>query len=52
MTSPDSSRAPALDDRSFLFVVVVVTVAFVWILLPFYGAILWGVIFAVVFRGL
>jgi predicted PurR-regulated permease PerM len=52
MTNPDSSRAPALDDRSFLFVDVLVTVAFVWILLPFYGAILWGVIFAVVFRGL
>jgi predicted PurR-regulated permease PerM len=52
MTNPDSSHAPALDDRSFLFVVVLVTVAFVWILRPFYGAVLWAVIFAIVFRPL
>jgi predicted PurR-regulated permease PerM len=52
MTNPDSPHVPALQNRSFLVVVLLVSVAFIWILLPFYGAILWGVIFAIVFRGL
>jgi predicted PurR-regulated permease PerM len=50
MTRPDSSRAPALEDRSFLLLVIAVSVAFAWILRPFYGAVLWGVIIAIVFR--
>ena len=52
MTPPDSSRAPALADRSFLILVIVVSVAFLWILLPFYGTVLWGAILAIVFRPL
>jgi predicted PurR-regulated permease PerM len=52
MSNPDSSRAPALEDRSFLLVVILVSAAFVWIVLPFYGAILWGVVIAIVFRPL
>jgi predicted PurR-regulated permease PerM len=52
MTPPDSSRAPALEDKSFLLLVIAVSVAFAWILRPFYGAVLWGVIIAIVFRPL
>jgi predicted PurR-regulated permease PerM len=50
MTPPDHSRAPALADRSFLILVIAVSVAFLWILLPFYGTVLWGMIIAIVFR--
>lgn len=36
-------------DKTLLVLVVVVSLAFAWILLPFYGAILWAVILATVF---
>ena len=38
-----------LEDKSFLFLVVAVTLAFAWILWPFYGAILWAIVLATVF---
>ena len=52
MTTPDSSGAPALADRNFLVLVIAVSVAFAWILRPFYGAVLWGMVTAIVFRPL
>ncbi|MBR0695850.1 AI-2E family transporter [Bradyrhizobium lablabi] len=36
-------------DQSFLLLLVTVTLAFAWILQPFYGAILWAVVVAVIF---
>ena len=47
MTQP--SRGSALHDEAFLVLLIVVSLAFAWILLPFYGAILWAVILATVF---
>jgi predicted PurR-regulated permease PerM len=41
-----------LEEKSFLLLVILVTVAFVWILWPFSGAILWGTVLAIVFRPL
>jgi predicted PurR-regulated permease PerM len=41
-----------LEDKSFLLLLIAVTVAFVWILWPFSGAILWGTVLAIVFRPL
>jgi predicted PurR-regulated permease PerM len=41
-----------LEDRTFLLLLVVVSVAFVWILWPLYGAVLWAIIVAVVFAPL
>ena len=41
-----------LEEKSFLLLLIVVTVAFVWILWPFSGAILWGTVLAIVFRSL
>jgi predicted PurR-regulated permease PerM len=38
-----------LEDKTFLFLLISVTLAFAWILWPFYGAILWAVVFATVF---
>ncbi|MBA4788765.1 MAG: AI-2E family transporter [Rhizobiales bacterium] len=41
-----------LQTVSFLTVVVLVTVAFFWLMLPFYGALLWAVILAILFNPL
>lgn len=39
-----------LHQRAFLLLLALVTVAFVWLLLPFYGAVLWAVILAIIFQ--
>jgi predicted PurR-regulated permease PerM len=41
-----------LEDRAFLLLVGAVTVAFVWVLWPFYGAVLWGAAIAIIFAPL
>lgn len=46
--SSTSDRA-AFQDKAFLLLLVIVSLAFGWLLLPFYGAILWAVILATVF---
>jgi predicted PurR-regulated permease PerM len=38
-----------IEHRGFLLLLVAVTVAFAWILWPFYGAILWAIVVAVLF---
>lgn len=45
------SRYP-LEIRSLILLLVLVTLAFGWILLPFYGAVFWAVVLAVVFSPL
>jgi predicted PurR-regulated permease PerM len=52
MTSPSLADASAPEDRIFLFLIVAVSLAFLWILWPFYGAILWGTVIAIVFAPL
>ncbi|MDS1141048.1 AI-2E family transporter [Pusillimonas sp. SM2304] len=42
----------SLYFRSFLVLLAAVTVAFIWILLPYYGAIFWGTILAIIFMPL
>jgi predicted PurR-regulated permease PerM len=44
-----SERDSTLRDKAFLVLLVLVTLAFGWILLPFYGAILWATVLATVF---
>ncbi len=44
----DDSASTA-QDKALLVLIVAVSVAFAWILWPFYGAILWAVILATVF---
>ncbi|MGK5025961.1 AI-2E family transporter [Janthinobacterium sp. RB2R34] len=39
----------SLQQKSFLLLLAVVTIAFGWILLPYAGAIFWGMILAIVF---
>jgi len=45
----ENTGGSALQDKAFLALLVMVSLAFGWILLPFYGAILWAVILATVF---
>ncbi len=41
-----------IEDRTFLALIVVVSLAFAWVLLPFFGAILWALIAAILFEPL
>lgn len=52
MTRPDRHARSYLERRSLLFLLVLVSLAFLWVLLPFYGAIMWSVVIALMFRPL
>ena len=41
-----------LKDRSLTILLALVSVAFIWILLPFYGAVFWAIILAILFAPL
>jgi predicted PurR-regulated permease PerM len=45
-----SMSRTTIQTFSFIALVVVITAAFLWLLLPFYGAILWAVILAILFN--
>lgn len=47
-----TARSSSLEDRTFLLLLVAVTIAFVWVLWPFYGAVFWGAILALLFAPL
>ncbi len=41
-----------VEDRSFVALVVAVTIAFAWIIWPYFPAVLWATVFAVIFAPL
>lgn len=43
---------PVFENRTFVVLLVFVTIAFGWLLLPFYGAVFWAVILAILFAPL
>lgn len=45
-------RKATIEGVSFVTAVILVTAAFLWLLLPYYGAILWAAILAILFRPL
>jgi predicted PurR-regulated permease PerM len=45
----DSTQDSPLRDKAFLVLLIAVSLAFGWILWPFYGAVLWATILAIVF---
>ena len=51
MTDP-TAHSEAFEDKVFLWLVLGVSLAFVWILRPYAGAILWGTVLAIVFAPL
>lgn len=40
----------SLEEKAFLLLLALVSVAFFWVLLPFYGAVFWAAILAIVFN--
>jgi predicted PurR-regulated permease PerM len=40
----------SLEHKAFLLLLALVTVAFCWLLIPFYGAVFWAVILAIIFH--
>ena len=46
------ARSFALEDKSFLLLLVLVSLAFFWVLWPFYGAVFWGSVLAILFNAL
>ena len=49
MPQSQSSKSRALQDKTFLLLLVAVTVAFAWILWPYFGAIFWAATLAIIF---
>ncbi len=52
MSAPGPAPRRGLEESAFLLLVAATSVAFVWILWPFSGAILWGTALAIVFMPL
>ena len=46
-SEPENSTP--LEGKAFFLLLALLTVAFVWILLPFYGAVFWGMVISIVF---
>lgn len=49
MNLPKIARSTALEQKTFLLLLVLVSLAFVWVLWPFYGAVFWGAVLAIMF---
>lgn len=43
---------PGLEDKTFLSLIIAVTLAFAWILWPYFGAVLWATVLGIVFAPL
>ena len=49
--APAQDPPQPLEDRFFLWLLLVVSILFAWILWPFFAAILWAIVFAILFMG-
>jgi len=49
MKPPSSVNLPGLEDKTFLLLIIAVSLAFAWILWPFSGAVFWATVLAIVF---
>ena len=52
MTTQETPTLRRIENQSFLLLLAAVTLAFAWILAPFYGAILWAIVVALIFAPL
>ena len=52
LPSDPDMQSPTFEQKAFILLLVLVTIAFFWILLPFYGAVFWAMVLAVVFSPL
>ena len=46
------AQSSSLEDKTFLALLLLVSLAFFWVLWPFYGAVFWGAILAILFNVL
>jgi predicted PurR-regulated permease PerM len=44
-----SPNLVGLEDKTFIILIIAVTLAFAWILWPFYGSVFWGTVLAILF---
>ena len=49
MKLSNTARSPALEGKTFLLLLVVVSLGFAWVLWPYYGAVFWAAVFAIMF---
>ncbi len=40
----------SFEEKCFIVLLALVSIAFVWLMLPFYGAVFWGVVLAIIFQ--
>ena len=52
MKLPESATVSSFESKFFVLLLVVVSLGFLWVLSPFYGAVFWGAVFAIVFAPL
>ncbi|AMD46138.1 AI-2E family transporter [Bordetella holmesii] len=46
------TQSPPMHNRTFIALLIIVTLAFLWLLWPFFGAVFWGTILAIIFSPL
>src|SRR3954466_1000656 len=42
----------SLEDKAFLWLLIAISLTFVWVIAPLYGAVLWAVVIAILFSGM
>ena len=52
MRVPSSAKQRALEDKAFLLLLIAISLAFGWLLSPFYEAVFWGMVLAILFTPL
>ena len=52
MKSPNPAHVPPLQDKAFVLLLVAVSAAFAWILWPFFAAVFWAAVLAILFTPL
>jgi predicted PurR-regulated permease PerM len=49
MKLSSTARSSSFEDKSFLLLLLLVSVAFFWVLWPFFGAVFWAAVLAIIF---
>ena len=52
MKAPSSAKRRAFEDKTFLLLLIAISLAFGWLLSPFYEAVFWGMVLAILFTPL
>lgn len=52
MKQAHSTHPRSFENKFFVLLLLVVSLGFLWVLSPFYGAVFWGAVFAIVFAPL